>query len=128
MPIVKYQKRIDVPHIDYYPLFVDYDMETARPRGGSTCIDFFSVGKLAKLVDSCGKSDILYVQKDKIHPSDGFFITDFSKIKTNPVWFRQVLDGMGITEFYIENSKTFPFNEREKLFENFKVTLVNFAE
>jgi hypothetical protein len=128
MPIVKYQKRVDVPQIDYYPLFVDYDLEAARPRGGSTCIDFFSIGKLARLVDACGKSDLIYVKKDKIHPAEGFFIADFAKIKSNPAWFRQVLDGMGITEFYMENSKTYPFNEREKLFENFTVTLVNFAE
>jgi hypothetical protein len=86
------------------------------------------VGKLVRLLDSCGKTDLVYVQKDKIKPSAGFFLADFSVIKSNPLWFRQVLDGMGISEFYIENSKTYPFDDKEKLFEFFKVTLVDFAE
>jgi hypothetical protein len=127
MPIVKYEQRIDVPHIDYFPFFVDYDFSAFRPRGGSTCIDFFSVGKLARLVDSCGKTDLILVQKDKIRPK-GFFLVDFSKVKVNPVWFHHILEGMGIYEFYMENSKIYPFNDKEKLFEDFKVTLVNFAE
>ncbi|MDR2104532.1 MAG: hypothetical protein LBP51_02125, partial [Deferribacteraceae bacterium] len=81
MPIVKYHERVDLPHIDYYPLFVDYDLSANRPRGGSTCIDFFSVGKLAKLVDACGKSELIYVHYDKSHPSEGWWVTDFSRIK-----------------------------------------------
>ena len=124
--IVRRLKRIEPPHMEYYPFVVDYDFKRFRPRGGSACIDFFSSGKLFSIVNTLDQANIVYIQKNGIAPESGFFLMDFAETVKNPKKFIDILKGMQVSDIYVEDSERFPL-DKILAGNDFSVRLVSFG-
>jgi len=119
-------KRTEIEELDYYPFFIDYNFKDARPRGGSAFIDFFAGGKLCALMDGIDKEGLVYMKKDNIAPSGGFFLMDFAMMKVNPTSFLKAVFDLNLEQLYIEDSRRYPLDAVLHRLQKVGIVLVSF--
>ncbi|TYB33506.1 MAG: hypothetical protein FXF49_06235 [Flexistipes sinusarabici] len=102
-------------NLDIFPLFVDYDFELLRPRGVSTRIDFFSLGKLTEFLENTDKiNSIVYIKKSEFYLDNGFFLMDFKHLNANYDLFAENIHNLRFDKIYLEKSEFV----KHQLFEN----------
>jgi len=102
-------------NLNIFPLFVDYDFELLRPRGLSTRIDFFSLGKLTEFLVNTDKiNSMVYVKKSEFYFDNGFFLMDFKQLYSNYDLFAENINNLKFDKIYLEKSAFV----KPQLFEN----------
>ena len=102
-------------NLSIFPLFVDYDFELLRPRGLSTRIDFFSLGKLTEFLVNTDKiNSMVYVKKSEFYFDNGFFLMDFKQLYSNYDLFAENINNLKFDKIYLEKSAFV----KPQLFEN----------
>jgi hypothetical protein len=106
--------RVNFSSLDFYPVFIDYDMENRKCRGMSAKLDLFSYGLLTEEIERFSADDLrfaiqegLFIRKYGLLFEKGFFLFDFSYITENIKEFSEKIRQMGVDLVYIENSNRF---------------------
>ncbi|GAB7140564.1 hypothetical protein RsTz2092_05140 [Deferribacterales bacterium RsTz2092] len=110
----------------YNPVLIDYNFADKRPRGGSACFDFFACGRLCTLVNELDESLLVYVSKEEIAPTQGFFLMDFAQVNANPNILIEAIKGLKLTHLYVEDSANHSLKDVLKTQKKLFVSYVQF--